>query len=139
MSMFPHTVTLYNLTENQVTFEKEYNVTVLCGVLLDAVQDANINKSGLINADSVMLYIPFGVDSGEKTFLLEKEYERSENKRRYWTLRKGTDFFVKGEIIEAGKNYEQINSMYDDVYRISTVDTKDFGSLDMRHWECGGR
>lgn len=137
--MFPHTVTLYNLTENQTTFEKEYNVTVLRGVLLDAVQAANINKSGLLNADSVTLYIPFGVDSGGKGFLPEREYERSEDKPSHWTLRKGKDFFVKGEIAETGKNYEQINGMFDDVYRISTVDAKDFGSPDMRHWECGGR
>lgn len=139
MSMFPHTVTVYNLTEDQVTFQKEYNITVLRGVLLDTVQAANINKSGLQNADSVMLYIPFAVDTGAKTFLPEKEYERSQEKQSHWTLRPGRDFFVKGEVVEAGKNYEQINSMYDDVYRVSTLDTKDFGSPDMQHWECGGK
>lgn len=139
MSQFPHTVTVYNLTENQVDFTKEYNITVLRGVFLDAVQAANINKSGLLNGDKVMLYIPFAVDAGGKRFLPEKAYEASNDKASHWTLRAGKDFFVKGEAVEPGRDYDQVNAMYDDVYRAATLDEKDFGSPDLQHWEVGGR
>ena len=135
----PHTVTIYNLSENQVTFEKEYNITVLHGVLLDAVQAANINKSGLENADSIMLYIPFNVSAGGKTYLTEKEYEQLSDKSLNWTMRPNKDFFVKGEVVIENADYQSLNTRFDNVYRITTVDTKDFGTADMQHWEVGGR
>ena len=28
--------------------------------------------------------------------------------------------------------------LYDDVYNVTKVDEKDFGSEEMRHWEIGG-
>lgn len=42
MTMFPHTITLYIITEDQVTFEQVTNITVLEGVLLDAAKAANV-------------------------------------------------------------------------------------------------
>ena len=62
MSMFPHTVTLYNVsveTDPATLEERTINhITVLEGVLLDAVKGKNVNESGLVDADSVTLYIP---------------------------------------------------------------------------------
>lgn len=139
MSMFPDTITVYSLTEDAVTFEKVYNITVLKGVLVDESQGANVLKSGLSTADAVSVFIPFWVDSGTKTFLPEKEYERSNEKMKHWTLRAGKDFFVRNEVIEPGKTRQQLEEMYDGVYSITTVDTKNFGSDDMQHWEVGGK
>ena len=60
--MFPHTVTLYNVSvEIDPATMKETTVnhiTVLEGVLLDAVKGKNVNESGLVDADAVTLYIP---------------------------------------------------------------------------------
>lgn len=139
MSMFPHTITVYSLTEDAVTFDTVYNITVLKGVLVDESQGANVLKSGLSTADAVAVFIPFWVDSGAKTFLPEKEYERSNEQAKHWTLRAGKDFFVRNEVIEPGKTRQQLEEMYDGVYSITTVDTKDFGTSDMQHWQIGGR
>lgn len=139
MSMFPHTITVYSLTEDAVTFEKVYNIAVLKGVLVNESQGANVLKSGLTTADAVTVFIPFSVNSGAKTFLPEKEYEKSTEQMKHWTLRAGKDFFIRGEVIEPGKDRAKLEAMYDGVYSINTVDTKDFGTADMQHWQVGGR
>lgn len=150
MSMFPHTITLYSYDMQQsedYNDKKVYNATVLKGVLFDATKASNVNKSGLVNADSVMVYIPFNVDSGAKTYLPPVEYSASAEKEKHWTLRTGkNDFFVKGETIDPGESwdgtphdYEYMRSHHDYVYLVSTVDMKDFGEPGMQHWEVGGR
>lgn len=50
----------------------------------------------------------------------------------------GTTFFVKGEAVEPDKTEEQIEMLYDDVYKVTKVDMKDFGSPSMQHWQVGG-
>ena len=138
----PHVVTVYSTIEDQVTFEETRYITVLRGVFLDASKAANVRASGLEGADSVNLFIPFsvratdGVSLMEKTYVDPKTFEKAEDKSGIWTLQIG-DFFVKGEVVE-DKDFQYINATYDDVYRITKVDKKDFGSEPMRHWEVGG-
>lgn len=141
MSMFPHTITIYSLTDDLMTITKVYNITVLNGVLVDESQGTNILKSGLSSADAVTVFVPFSVNSGVKTFIPEKQYERlsGSDQLTHWTLRAGKDFFILGEIIEPGKNRQQLEGMYDGVYSITTVDTKNFGTPDMQHWQIGGQ
>lgn len=141
----PHTVTLYYVTEDKVTFENTNYITVLEGVFVDSVKGANVRASGLENADSVNLYIPFdvnatdGITGATKTFLPPKQYEAQENKYGYWTLDvSGNCFFVKGVVVEPTQDFQYINLNYDDVHRVTKVDMKDFGSEHMRHWEVGG-
>lgn len=141
----PHTVTVFNSREDGLPV-----ATILRGVFLDVSKGANVKASGMENADAATLYIPFAVEAvhaetGEKqTFVGPKEYGSVIEKEHYWTLRtSGTGgaadcFFARGEIHESGK-YQAINSAFDDVFRVSTVDTKDFGTPDMQHWEVGGR
>ena len=47
-------------------------------------------------------------------------------------------FLYYGKVIEEAKDEQTINAMYDDCYRMTSVDFKDFGSETMQHWECGG-
>lgn len=146
MSMFPHTVTLYNVAvERQPDFsEKSVNhITVLRGVLLDASKAVNVRTSGLEGADAVNLYIPFDVDAvdgvtGEtKQYIGPIEYWRMQDKGGYWTLKAdNNNFFVKGEAVDPDGTFERIGLQYDDVYTITKVDEKDFGGL--QHWEVGG-
>lgn len=152
MNMFPHTVTVYNKVEDETTGAAIYNITILRGVFLDISKGANVMKSGLVSADSATLYIPMSIkainaDTGEEqTFVNQKEYERLAQSMRhgYWTLRPGGSsssvdcFFVKGELTE-NTSFSDLKNRYDDVYDVSTVDTKDFGSKSMWHWEVGGR
>ena len=148
----PHTVTIYNVTQetDQTTFkdvQKSY-ITVLRGVMLQASKAANVRQSGLEGADAVNLYIPFstpavdGVTGAAKRYVGPQEFWRAVDKSGLWTLSTdgngGTTFFVKGEVVEPGKTEEAIEMLYDDVYKVTKVDMKDFGSADMQHWEVGG-
>lgn len=146
----PHTVTIYNAHEDFDTLKNVYNITVLEGVLLDISKGANVMKSGLESADSATLFIPFGVravsgTTGKPQIYIEpKEYERLEDKTKYWTVRPGGTisnkdcFFVKGKVID-DRDFQDINAYYDNVYRVSSVDVRDFGGPEMQHWEVGGR
>lgn len=138
----PHTVTVYSTIEDPVTFEETRFITVLRGVFMDATKASNVRSSGLEGADSVNLFVPFsvratdGVSLLDKVYVDPKEFESATDKSGLWTLRIG-DFFVKGEVV-VDKDFQHINLNYDDVYRITKVDKKDFGSESMRHWEVGG-
>ena len=138
----PHTVTVYSSIEDQVTFEVTRYITVLHGVFMDAAKASNVRSSGLEGADSVNLFVPFsvyatdGVTQKKKHYVSPKAFEAAEGKSELWTLRVG-DFFVGGNVVE-DMDFQYINLNYDDVYRITKVDKKDFGSAEMQHFEVGG-
>lgn len=146
--ILPHTVTVYNtatVTDTTTFDEVTVNyMTVLSGVLLDAVKGSNVKSSGLVNADAVTLHIPLGVvgvdavTGNAKTYVDPMTFWAAQDKSDKWTL--STDentFFVKGTVVEADKTFEHISMAHDDVYLVTKVDKKDFGGL--AHWECGGR
>ncbi len=147
----PHTVTIYNVTQEQdqdfKDTQKSY-ITVLRGVLLEASKAANVRESGLESADAVNLYIPFsapavdGVTGAEKQYVGAQEFWRADDKSGLWTLSTdgngGTTFFIKGEVVEPEKTEQMIEMLYDDVYKVTKVDMKDFGSVAMQHFEVGG-
>lgn len=162
MSMFPHTVTVFNVSTetNPATYKDETAVyiTVLKGVLLDASKAVNVNKSGLTGADAVNLYIPFGVEAvdgytGEsKAYAGPREFWRADDKSKIWTLNLEGEgdadskthertFFVKGEAapppeLPPKQVEEYIGLKYDSVYNVTKVDIKDFGGL--QHFQVGG-
>ena len=144
VSMFPHPVTVYNTgEEDPETFRRVSRITVLRGVFYDARKAANVRESGLANADAVNLIIPFDVraedgETGEaQAYLPPKQYETAPEKGKHWTIQTGDScFFVKGEVVRPGLNFQAVNAAFDSVHRVTSVDTKDFGSL--RHWEVGG-
>lgn len=148
-SMFPHTVTLYNVsTEQDANFnETSVNyITILRGVLLIASKGVNVRESGLEGADAVNLYIPFAVDAVDsltgkpKRHIGPMEFWRMEDKGGFWTLSdSGNCFFVKGEAVEPEASVALIEMKYDSVYNVTKVDCKDFGSLDMQHFVVGGK
>lgn len=148
----PHIVTIYNVTQetDQGTFkdtQKTY-ITVIRGVMLQAAKAVNVRESGLEGADAVNLYIPFaspavdGVTGQEKRYVGPQEFWRAADKSGIWTLSTdgngGTTFFVKGEVVEPDKTEQMIEMLYDDVYKVTKADMKDFGSAAMQHFEVGG-
>ncbi len=160
-SMFPHTVTLYNVeveTDPGTIKSTVINhITILRGVFLEASKAVNVRESGLESADAVNLYIPFGVEAVDgstgkaKKYLPPVEFWRRKDRSGYWTLAvtakspglDGYTFFVKGEALppegmEADKVADYVEMAFDHVYNITKVDEKDFGSPDMQHWEVGG-
>ncbi len=154
-SMFPHTITLCNVSSetDKTTFASVVvnHITILSGVLLDASKAVNVRESGLKGADAVNLYIPFdvsatdGVTGKEKRYVPPIEFWRSEDKSEIWTLSvsstktsgiDGNTFFIKGVAVEPDGDVEFIEMKYDHVYDITKIDEKDFGGL--KHWEIGG-
>lgn len=163
-SMFPHTITLYNIaseTDKDTLEDVVTNyITVLKGVLVDDSKAVNVRESGLVGADAVNLYVPFDVEAAdpftgrEKGYLPPIEFWRSSEMDKHWTLAisakgaplDGYTFFIKGvalppETTPQGKPVrpdmvrEVVEAMYDDVYNITKIDTKDMGGL--MHWEAG--
>lgn len=159
LSMFPHTITMYNVEiyTDQTTLEDTLinHITILRGVLLDASKAANVRESGLVGADAVNLYIPFDVvaidgadigneDPHQKQYVGPLKFWRAENKSGLWTMSvggtkthgvNGSCFFVKGEAVHYELGVDKIELMYDDVYDITSIDRKDFGGLP--HFEVG--
>lgn len=150
MSMFPHTVTVYNVEElespeNGFAPRLVNHITVLRGVLLEASKGTNVNKSGLEGADAVTLYIPFstpavdGITGAEKRYVGPVEFWRADDKNGIWTLSTGRNcVFVKGEAVHPDWTVQTIEVAYDDVYDVTKVDVKDFGG-EMAHFEVGGK
>lgn len=145
----PHTVTIYNAIENPDTLVISYNLTVLNGVFLDMSKSDNVKTSGLENADSVTLFIPFSVDARSstgvaKTYLSPKEFERAANKSLYWTIGTGGDtssvstYFIKG-VGALFSSYKDLRNYYDYVFDATSVDIRDYGSPHMQHWMVSGR
>ena len=87
----PHTVTIYNVTQEQdqdfKDTQKRY-ITVIRGVMLQASKAANVRASGLEGADAVNLYIPFsaaavdGVTGAEKRYGGPQEFWRSADRAK---------------------------------------------------------
>lgn len=143
MSMFRHTITIYNTgEEDPITFEQKNHITVLRGVFYDASKAVNVRESGMTNADSVNLIIPFDVEAvnGEtgkpQAYLPPKEYEIAVDPSQHWTIKTDDCFFVKGEVVRPAMSFQDINNAFDSVHKVTSVDEKDFGAL--QHWEVGG-
>ena len=148
MDMFPHVVTLYNVVreEDPSTFHEVAvnHITILEGVLLDAVKTVNVNRSGIEGADSVMLYVPQsvtatdGVTGKPKANVGPIEFWRANDKSSLWTLKPGQDcFFIKGRAVHPDWSAQKLEAAYDGVYDVTKVDFKDYGG-DMSQWEVGG-
>lgn len=145
----PHTVTIFNAIEDSTTHQISYNLTVLNGVFLDISKADNVMTSGIENADSATLFIPFSVDArstlgAKKTYLAPHEFASASDKSQYWTLDTGGDtsasasFFAKG-VVSSASSYRELRKNRDDVFNITSVDIRDFGSRHMQHWQVSGR
>lgn len=149
MSMFPHTVTVYNIIqEEDPSTLKEVThiyITILRGVMLQASKGVNVRESGLESADAVNLYIPFAVEAVDgvtgktKTYIGPQSFFKATDKSGLWTLsykgNGGMTCFVKGEFVSDDMT---VVLSHDDCYNVTKVDAMNYGSPDMQHWEVGG-
>lgn len=130
-------ITIYNRYFDFETRLDKYQRTVLKGVFWDEKKAVNTIQSGLESADSVFIAIPFQVSS-DKQYLSPKEFEKAEDRSKYFTLQEG-DRIVKGNIdFEIISKVSDLDKEYE-AFTITSVDTKDFGSSHMRHWEVGAK
>ena len=141
--ILPHTVTLYNIgEEDPTTYSRDVNITILRGVLLDVRRSNSQGTTGAANGDIATLHIPYGIVAtdaitGEtKAFASPKTYHGSETPSSLWTLELKNCFFVKGEVVNTNGDFQRINKENDDVFRVTDVSLKDYGNL--QHWEVTG-
>ena len=95
-----------------------------------------INRNlGYENADDVNVFIPKS-QNDMNGYVEPKKYKGFSNT---WTLENG-DFIVKGNTSESEVlSIKELVQKYDNVFTISLVDDKDFGSANMQHFEIRGK
>lgn len=134
---FKESVTIYNKYFNPVTRLDDYQRTVVHGVHWDETEAINRVASGISDIDKVVVVIPFRADASRE-FLAPDVFEAKENKRDYFTL-KPSDRIVKGaKDFEITGKVSDLDRLYD-AHIILSVDTKDFGSPRLHHWEVGAK
>ena len=102
-------------------------------VFWDDSKAVNLNR-GYDNADDVNVFIP-KEQNDMSSYVVPKQY-KGLNK---WTLQVG-DFIVKGDVREKEvSGIKELTTKYDNVFTISLVDDKDFGSSSMHHFEIRGK
>lgn len=122
-------MSVYNKYNDPFNHNIIYKKHLIKNVFWDDSLGINLD-TGYENADSVNIYIPFNKND------LSNYKEPKKYNGIGWTLQNG-DFIVKGDVdidevenIKALKEYE--------VFEITVIDVKDFGSQDMQHFEIRG-
>jgi hypothetical protein len=139
----PHTATLINKHGDA------YYLTVLRGVMIQDMERKSVLQPGDYDSSYTKIFIPFSVDArnaeGEEvTYLPPLAYARNAEPEKHWTLRSDSDeagrndFFVKG-LIPSACSLAEARDLYDGVFIVSTVSTRDYGSAEMQHFEVSSR
>lgn len=105
-------------------------------VMWEDTKAVNILKSGLMSADSVIVFIP---RLGRMSYVFPKEWVALTDKSGFWTLQPG-DTLVKGlvtDVIGPTFTISDLNRKYGDVVNITTIDRLDMGSPALWHWRVG--
>lgn len=134
--MFEDEITIFNKKYNSLLKDDVYIRTYLSGVNIDLKKAVNVIKSGLQDADLGMVIIPKDVDTQNKEFVKPMQFQKSSD-NKIWTLKSGDTIVL--ELVDCeidGENsIANLKKNYDDVYEITSVDTKLKGGLP--HWEVG--
>ena len=120
----------YTDEQKNVIFKKH----LIDNVFWDDSKGINRNL-GYENADDVNVFIPKS-QNDMSDYVEPKKYKGLNNT---WTLENG-DFIVKGNTNESEVlSIKELVQKYDNVFTISLVDDKDFGSESMHHFEIRGK
>ena len=139
----PHTASLVN------QHGEDFYLTILRGVMIQDTERMSVLQAGDYDSSYTKIFIPFSVDARNPdgdpvTYLPPKAYAKSTSPEQHWTLQadgeeaERSSFFVKGEIPEAC-SLAEARELYDGVFIITTISTRDYGQPGMQHWEASSR
>ena len=139
----PHTASLVN------QHGENFYLTILRGVMIQDMERMSVLQAGDYDSSYTKIFIPFSVDarnpdSEPVTYLPPKAYARSTEPEKHWTMQADGDeagrntFVVKGEIPEAC-SLAEARELYDGVFIITTISTRDYGQPGMQHFEASSR
>lgn len=125
---------------NRVIIDREtrYQRTVIKKVFFQEKQASNRLVSGFQEADKVITLIPINHKATRK-YKPFKEFNNEKDKENYFTLQ-NEDIIVKGDVDYEikGDSLKEIEKLYP-IFRITSVDTYDFGSKHMQHIKVGAK
>ena len=128
-------ITVINRVYDKTTRLDGLVCTHIYGAHWEDTKAANVIKSGMKDADKTTVYIPFKARvGGGKSYRPPLEFKKAP--KGCFTLREG-DFIVKG-IAEYSGSAAKLEEAFDSVITINSVDTYDYGSPYLRHWEVSG-
>lgn len=139
-------ITLFNSVYNAETERTEFIRTCIYNVDWQSGQVYTAQEKGLIVANKISCFIPFECEvENNKTYKTPGEFIflKPEEVKNYFTFKKG-DYIAKGIVdfplsnYERGKKISDLENLYE-VGTIVSVDTNDFGSKNLRHWEVGAK
>jgi len=125
-------MSVFNRYKEPFTNNVSYKKHVIEHVFWDDSLGINLN-TGYENADKVNIYIPFDKNKSD----LENYKEPKQYNGNGWTLQNG-DFIIKGEVTESEVDGIKDLKAYE-VFEITVIDKKDFGSYNMQHFEIRGQ
>lgn len=135
--MFVHSCTIINAATDHSKKAPVYRATHLQGVLWDETSGAKVGDKGMASSNTVTVHIPFKVKAS-KTYVPPLEYQN--NSENTWTL-KASDILIKGlEVVPSSEAFFSLAELQAkfELFKIETINTIDYGPLNMQHWEVNG-
>lgn len=127
LEMFDKDITIVNKWFNKKTKTNEYKIHPVKG-FWSSNEGVSISNTQLIKNDSLIVRILMS----EKGYVTPKEFQESGNG---WTLQ-NDDYLVKG-IVDNITTITNLKENYE-CMKITNVAIKDYGSIDMQHYEVSG-
>lgn len=126
--MFDKDITIINKYYDKTTKELKHKVSCTKG-FWSSNEGISINGNQIVKADGYVALIL----KSEIGYQKPKEFEENPIG---WTL-KPDDYLVKG-IVDSFTTTTDLQNNYKEVMKITSVSDKDYGSLDMQHFDIEG-
>ena len=132
-------LTIYNKYVDPSTRSEKYQRSLVGKVQWENRKGSNVIASGgQISIDQARIFVPF---ENVSNYVSPRTWQALADKSDQFTFQVG-DVIVKGEVVDAIGDLFTITDLketYDNVLVISSVDTMDFGGLDLQHWQLGAK
>lgn len=139
-------ITLFNSVYDPDTERTSYKRTYLYDVDWQSGKKISEDGKGILSYDLITCFIPFSIrTSDNKTYKTPGEFIslNAEEIDKFFTLKKG-DYIAKGlinfELTDSnrGNSISKLKNFYE-VGTLISVETNDFGSEYLHHWELSAK